>query len=215
MQTLKFQVDITADILFAVEEKLTAIIFQRLVERSKLLRTGVFQQKITPIFFWIIRILSAFLIIATLPGIFMKASVCNSPLLNFFLFIFSCVMLFVFWDRPKLDGKLMAFGDRVNLWAAKKHAYIILKQAVKLAPFQAEYDFRGDVVTYYRIKNDAATFVWSRKITGYCVVNREFTLLFKNEKHPQPSVIIFHENANEVADYLKAHACPQLNEQIL
>lgn len=211
MQTLKLQSDITAEFLAATEEQLAAIILQRLTERTNRMRMSFFQQKVVPWLAVIIRVLCVFLLIVTLPGFFMEESFCNSLTTNFFLSAFSAGMLWLFWDLKKLDAKLNVFNERTNAWAAKKHAKMILRQVNKLAPFQAEYDFRGDLVVYYRIKNDAALFAWSRKIKGFFIVGQGFTLLYKNEKAPYPYAVLFHES-DELANYLIAQNCPQLTQ---
>lgn len=210
MQDMKLQCDITDDCLAEVEPQLVAIILQRLIEKDRVLRNGFVEQKILPVLFVFVKVMSALLLILMLLMMLVGTGICNSLTKNVFLSLFVGAMLFVFWDRQRLDKKLKTFRDGLLVWAANKRGRLMLKHARKLAPFTAEYDFRGDLVTYYRVKNNKANFVWYRKIAGCCLVRPQFAVLFKDTKSPQPFAIILHSSAADLAAYLETQSCPQV-----
>lgn len=59
-----------------------------------------------------------------------------------------------------------------------------LKSARALAPFEAQYDLDGNVVTYTRITNSASTVRWSRTLTGPGIFGNGYSLFFD----PAPSM---------------------------
>lgn len=210
MDSLKLSADITDDLLATAEIELRDIILYRLRVKDLLLRNGFLEQKVLPVLFVFVKVMSALLLVIALLLVALGPGLCNSLAMDIFLILFAVVILVVFWDKQKLDKRLFAFREKLLMWAAKKRAQTMLKLAKKRAPFVADYDFRGDVITYYRVKNDKANFVWHRNIKGYCVIRERFALLFSDEKHPQPFAIILHASATELAAYLKAQGCLQL-----
>ncbi|GGY87345.1 hypothetical protein GCM10011613_35660 [Cellvibrio zantedeschiae] len=210
MQTLKLQTEITADYLPNVEQQLTEIFFRRLKSKNDLRRDGFFEKKIVPVLFIFIRVACIVLLLLVGLSLLLGTSVCNSLTLNIFMLLFASLFLFVFWDRNKLEGKLNGFNERVFAWVAKKRARLMVKQAAKLAPFRAEYDFRENVLAYYRIKNGVVSLVWHRTLTGFFLVGQGFILFYKSEKQSYPYAIILHEATVELETYLKAQSCFQI-----
>ncbi|MCH8622340.1 hypothetical protein [Undibacterium sp. TS12] len=113
------------------------------------------------------------------------------------------VLLLLFWDSNKAQQGRLAFRSSVLHWSARTRASGILKTAKKSAPFHAEYDFRGDTVVYHRAGAEKASFVWSRKLTGFLLVGHGYTLLFKKEKSLNPYAIFLHEADDGLLPYLE------------
>jgi hypothetical protein len=88
------------------------------------------------------------------------------------------------------------------LWLARVRAKRMLRVARKTAPFVAEYDLRGDLASYYRIKDERATLVWSRRIAGYGIRGPGFTLLFKKPTSTYPYGLILHEASSTLEAHL-------------
>lgn len=59
-----------------------------------------------------------------------------------------------------------------------------LKSARALAPFEAQYELDGNVVTYTRITKTASTVRWSRSLTGPGIFGNGYSLFFD----PAPSM---------------------------
>lgn len=112
--------------------------------------------------------------------------------------LFFSLMLALTWDAEKLETKLKKFPQAYWNWLAKKTARNMLKHAKKASPFTAEYDFRGDLATYYRTKNEKSTFVWSRRIGGHRFSGLGFTLFYKKDISIHPYAIILHEPSEEL-----------------
>lgn len=215
MQTLKFGTEITAEYLSGVEPQLTAVFFQRFKDNEALRCNGFFEKKVVPVLYFIIRALCILLLIIAALLFLGKSSICNSLVMNILVLLFACTFLFIFWDKGRLERRLTVFRERIFSWVAKKRARIMLKHAAKLAPFQAEYDFRGDVLAYYRIKDDVATFAWNRTLSGFFFAGQGFIVFFKNEKQLYPFAIILHDYTSELAEYLKAQSLKPLSLHFL
>jgi hypothetical protein len=85
---------------------------------------------------------------------------------------------------------------------ARIRAKALLKRAKAAVPFDAEYDFKGTTVVYYRIRTNQAEVVWHRSLQGWSVAMDGFTLLFKKETDVAPYCIILHEPSVEFNTYL-------------
>jgi hypothetical protein len=85
---------------------------------------------------------------------------------------------------------------------ARIRANASLKRARAAAPFDAEYDFKGTTVVYFRIRANQAGVVWHRSLQGWSMEMDGFTLLFKKETAVAPYCIILHEPSAEFNTYL-------------
>jgi hypothetical protein len=114
-------------------------------------------------------------------------------------------MLYWFWNHDKNTARLSTFYQPLWKWLAGRSARRILRVAARTAPFDAEYDFHGDWLAYYRSKNGKYDFAWARKISGLRrVTGSGFTLLFKKEATIYPHAIMLHEPSAELESYLDA-----------
>lgn len=116
---------------------------------------------------------------------------------------FFAVTLALSWNKNKLAEKLDEFYRPYWKWLAKTRVKSMLRIARKMAPFDAEYDFRGDLAAYYRTTNESAKFVWVRRLKGFRLAGSCFTLFFKKEKSIYPYAIILHEASAEFESYLE------------
>lgn len=85
---------------------------------------------------------------------------------------------------------------------AKIHTRSMLKKAKRSVPFEAEYDFRDDLVVYFRRREEHSDLVWSRHLKGLSLSCDGFTLLYKKEKAVSPYLILLHPPSSELDAYL-------------
>jgi hypothetical protein len=131
---------------------------------------------------------------------------------RFFLLFFVLVFIFVLLmerHNKKIGGnylrmKMQALVKPLNKWSARSQAERMLRAAKKAAPFDAEYEFRNGLVSYYRIKDDQANFVWSRSLKGCYLSKNYFTFFFKSQKSIYPYGVVLHDPSIKLESYLKA-----------
>jgi len=67
-----------------------------------------------------------------------------------------------------------------------------------MVPFEADYDFKADVLTYARGKDDAWQHGWSRALKrfqgGFAVQTDSTTVIFRRRTSLFPSVVILQES---------------------
>jgi hypothetical protein len=90
--------------------------------------------------------------------------------------------------------------------AARFHASRMLKAARKVVPFDAEYTFDGDSVTYFRTAGGMKKLMWQRPLRGARVSGPGFTLLLKHERAVSPTLIILHQPSAEMDAWLERQA---------
>lgn len=90
---------------------------------------------------------------------------------------------------------LLALLPRIIIWQQRPWEWLWrsmarrlvdrqLKSARALAPFEAQYELDGNVVTYTRITKTASTVRWSRSLTGPGIFGNGYSLFFD----PAPSM---------------------------
>jgi len=118
------------------------------------------------------------------------------------LILFFLLSLALTWDAKRLEATRRKLFGPYWAWLAKKNAGRLLKRARKVAPFVAEYDFRGNLAVYYRTQHETSDLAWARRLSGHRIVGNGFTLFYKTEKSLQPYAIILHEPSIELDLYL-------------
>jgi hypothetical protein len=111
-------------------------------------------------------------------------------------------------------GALSFMLPRSHLWIvepwlpfwrtiARIHATSLLKAARKAVPFDAEYTFDGDSVTYFRTAGGIKKIMWQRPLRGARDSGPGFTLLLKHERAISPTLIILHQPSAEMDAWLE------------
>lgn len=124
-----------------------------------------------------------------------------------------------FWRMPHFDQKTQAWTDRVSQKSCRKWAHKCVKQADAVVPFMAQYDIKGNQISYHRKRIDDAeqgdqwAFVWHRTLGGYAGMGQHATVLFKSVRAIQPKIIVLHEQADPFRAVLMALRIPVANEQ--
>lgn len=198
----RFQLNthVTADFLARVEPELVSVFVDCLTSGGRRFHDS----KISAAMFVAVKLLSVFGLILSLILLAMGGAVFYTVRVDLaFIAIFS-LMLYWFWNKDKNTAKLQAFYRPLWQWMARKRASRMLKVAIKTAPFDAEYDFRGDWAAYYRSKNGKCDFAWARRMTGLRLTGSGFTLLFKKEVTIYPYAIVLHDPSIELESHMDA-----------
>lgn len=92
-----------------------------------------------------------------------------------------------YWEpRTRKPGR---FWTRQARWWTDH----LLKNARTQVPFDAQYEFTGDVATYVRIKDDAPQPMWTRRLEGFSLSGDGFTVLYRHRKALSPHAFFLHE----------------------
>lgn len=83
-------------------------------------------------------------------------------------------------------------------YLARSRSKAMLKHARAAVPFAAVYDFRGETASYFRIREQGAKHVWTRRLHGVRLGGDGFTLLYKNARAMSPHAIILHQPSCEL-----------------
>jgi hypothetical protein len=197
---LQLHTHVTADFLARIEPELAAALFDRLASRG----SRFYDSKFAAALFLAVKLLSVFGLILSLFLLAMGGAVFYSVRIDVvFIGIFS-VLLFWFWNKDKSTARLRARYRPLWRRLAGRGARRMLKVAARTAPFDAEYDLRGDWLTYYRSKNGKHDFAWARRMSGLRVGGNGFTLLFKKESAAYPYMIVLHDASTELEACLDA-----------
>lgn len=122
------------------------------------------------------------------------------------LFVAS-IALFVFLPRIAVGVRAWSVGraDR----RARRQANRYLRQAEKLVPFEAEFDFRGDLLIYTRAKVGGVwQLAWSRMLSKYrqrglAIQAQNITAIFRRSTSLQPSMLILHRDRDWTGSILQ------------
>lgn len=198
MKNIRLNTEIDSRFLAEVELELVAINVQRSMDYRK----RVLQSKIRAFALTAIKPVCILGLVLSPYVLWTARHSANLIRHDLIIALFFLVTLILAWDIKALEIRVNNFYAPLRRWLAIKAARRYLKTAKKIAPFLAEYDFRGDLVTYYRTKNEKSAVVWNRKLHGFSLSGTGFSLFYKKEKSLYPYAIILHEFSEEFSAYL-------------
>ncbi|TDR23740.1 hypothetical protein [Marinicella litoralis] len=120
------------------------------------------------------------------------------------LLVFFVLVAWFFIQMPKFDAKAKKWTDNTSQKSCRKLAKRCVKQAKGMLPFQAQYEIKGDLISYYRKQptsdegHEQWHFVWNRKMCRYAVQSALVTVFFKQAKSIQPKIIVLHDKPDEL-----------------
>jgi len=197
---LLLQTQVNSDYLLALEAELVTV----LLERFKASHARMLSPRLYTWSMMAIKYLSIMGFGVSLLSYFQGGTFVYSVRQDIILMPVFAVFCVVFWNTNKIIQKHAAMTARSWMWIAKKRSSGMLRQARKTLPFCAEYDFRDDVVAYYRITDKASVLAWTRTIRHWRVNGQYATLLFKKKTSMYPYVMILHEPSQELMQYMDA-----------
>jgi hypothetical protein len=106
--------------------------------------------------------------------------------------LFFGLMLALAWNPRRMTDWLATPSRPYWSGLAKRHTNTLLKKARASVPFVAEYELRGDLIVYFRLRGGRAEVAWTRRLHGHRLGGDGFTLLYKMETSVAPYMIILH-----------------------
>ena len=103
------------------------------------------------------------------------------------------IAVFVF--QPQLTARIGEWSLRQADKRARRHANKGLRQARKLAPYEADYDLKGDLLVYSRTKDGEWRFAWFQTLgkfrgRGIAIQGESITAVFDRPSSLMPSILI-------------------------
>jgi hypothetical protein len=83
-----------------------------------------------------------------------------------------------------------------------------MRVAKRFAPYEADFDLKGDLLTYARGKEGEWQYAWHRKLSkfrarGIAVQSDSVTVVFRRPTSLVPSMVILHDNPQRLRDALQ------------
>ena len=101
---------------------------------------------------------------------------------------------FLFYYLPSIDRSMKNRVRNISINSCKKLAGKCVKAARKAVPYQAEYEIKGNLISYYRSSNDVWKLAWNRRLKGVVVHGESITIFFRKWTSIQPEMIVLHED---------------------
>lgn len=115
--------------------------------------------------------------------------------MQFEIFILIFVLAaFLFYYLPSIDRSIKDRVKNISINSCMKLAGKCVKAARNAVPYQAEYEIKGDLISYYRGSNDVWELAWSRRLKGVVIHGESITIFFRKWTSIQPVMIVLHED---------------------
>ncbi len=187
---MKIKSHITPDLIDSAEQELFQILLNQHQSFNDRWYSSPIVNKVIPIL-RVIGILGS-LIGAVLCFFLVKSSGYIAGIQTEFYIVFFIITLCFFYFLPSMEGSIKKWTKNRSIINCKKLAKKCVKKARKLTPFQAEYDIKGDLITYYRAKDDVWKLAWTRRLKGVAIHGQSATLFFRKWTSIQPTMVILH-----------------------
>lgn len=113
------------------------------------------------------------------------------------------IILVIYYISPKSKKSISNWHKKIYDISCKRTARSCVKNAKKLAPFEAEYDIEDELISYYRWHGNIKTHVWSRKLRGVAIHGTSVTLFFKKWTSVSPIMVILHQDFDAIKPVLE------------
>lgn len=114
------------------------------------------------------------------------------------------LLLVVFYFLPSIQSSIQKWNRNYAFKNCKKIAGKCVKEARKQAPYLAVYEFKGNTIFYYRVKDNISKLAWTRKLKGVAFHGKRATVFFRKWTSFIPKIVILHEDANPVEAVLNS-----------
>ena len=114
-----------------------------------------------------------------------------------FIPVFSAFIVFMLL-QPRLEGPLRDWSFRVASLGIGRTVARVMREASRLAPFEADYELKGDLMVYCRGKDANWRLGWSRNLGkirpgGHAVQAESLTVLFRKPTSVLPWAVILQQ----------------------
>jgi hypothetical protein len=115
-------------------------------------------------------------------------------------------VFFVFTPRVVVGLQRWSFGFADK--RVRRVADRCVREARRLAPYEAEFDFRGDLLIYLRGKDGVWNLAWSRMVSkfrerGLAIQGESVTVLLKRPTSLGAAIVILHRDRDWTASILE------------
>lgn len=123
------------------------------------------------------------------------------------LFFIGTTLLFYY--LPRLEARIISRMKKAGSNSCKRMARRFMSKARKSVSYVAEYNIKGDFITFIRGKeNGNSQQVWSKRIKGYAILGENVTLSFRKPTSLVPTMLILYENNEVMESVLKDTEIP-------
>jgi len=84
----------------------------------------------------------------------------------------------------------------------EKYPEKLVKKARNLSPYQANHEIKGDLITYFREKNDVWNIAWFKRLKGVAIHGQSVTIFFKSWSSKDPNIVIIHDEPNQIEEVM-------------
>lgn len=154
-------------------------------------------RKFRPLLIWGGKILS---LLGIALGILMLLpfGVCKTDYFTSILLLIFFILGFLFFkDEKKISNTLWSKTNKLVSDIRAEHTF---KIARRLVPFEANYRFEENILTYSRIKDGNELINWSKTIEGQYYIGKKFIITYKN-KSLFPHLFLFIRSSDEISSY--------------
>ena len=125
----------------------------------------------------------------------------------FLAFFIGAAVLFYYLAR--IEAWYLSMLKKAGRGGSKRMARRLVARARKAVPYVAEYNVKGDLITYYRGKEGGkGQQAWSKRIKGFAIVGETVTLLFRKPTSIVPTMLILYDNSEALESVLQRLAIP-------
>jgi hypothetical protein len=205
---LKLRSNIDSNFVDMAEEELFQILLKQHLSSNKRWDLSHFSSKIIPILRNFGILLSIFGIVISIIFMIRPDSCSTTTQMEYYIdILFFIVMGLVFYFIPWFFPRLQNFGkdwtETITIKNCRNISRRCVKKARKLAPYQAEYDIKENLITCYRGKNDILKLAWTGKLKGVAIHGKLATIFLKKWTSIQPTMVILHEDFYPLETVLK------------
>jgi len=110
---------------------------------------------------------------------------------------------FLFYFLPQLQAKIVNRMLNAGRPGCRKMAQRFVSKARKRIPYEAEYAFRGDLVSLYREKDGKHQQIWSRRVSGFAILGQHVTLVFRKSTSIIPTMLLLYADKDPMESALR------------
>lgn len=197
---LQLHAEVTPEFLHALENELITLVHDRLMAH----RERFLSKKLQMVSMRALKYISIFGLCMSIALFALGGFNYHGLRLEIGFIIFFALAFLLARDTRRLMEWRTKLSKPYWLWLARSNASRMLRVAKKSLPFRAEYEFRDNVVVYYRISKTGSKLAWTRTLKHWRVSGQHATLLFKKKTSLYPYILIMHEASHDLSQYLEA-----------
>ena len=198
--SIKSKVDL--DLLNQVEDEYYQILLKQRLKFTNRWHSAVWMKRTVEILRWLGFIVSIFGLLLCIFYYVYPSSCPKWFIVEFYFFLFILFGL-LFYFLPKVEVKVKRVGDKLSEKSCARMARSFLAKAKKIVPYEVEYLIKGNLVTYYRGKDDKWKQVWNAQLKGCAILGKHCAVFFRKSTSYIPMVLIYYDSDQAIESVLK------------